>query len=161
MKNEQINENYEIAKATGEKLELYTEGNAYKCPHCDAVHTLSDYESSEHENEDGATVYACPNCGEDVDDYELEAVSVYDFFGDIFDTKYIINDNLELIGVKYCVAFGGPNVYIDTYEGAAVCYWGLQKGVYDLSSATIDAVNNMAEEFFTYQLEAKAHRRNY
>lgn len=46
------------------------------------------------------------------------------YFEDAFDVKFTIDQNGDIFGVKICVAFGGPNIYIDTNEKAVCGYWG-------------------------------------
>ena len=115
-RQEQTNkENREHCKNIADNLEMFAEGNAYKCPHCGEVHKMTAYEETEHENESGETCYTCPNCSEEIEESDLEAVSIYDYFtGDIYDIEYRIGSDRQYRSVSLMVACGGPNIYIDT-----------------------------------------------
>lgn len=77
-RQEQTNkENREHCKHIADNLELFADGNGYKCPHCGEVHEMTAYEETEHENESGETCYTCPNCSEEIEESELEAVLLY------------------------------------------------------------------------------------
>ena len=142
-------ENWEHCKSIAENLELYTEGNGYKCPHCGEVHEMTAYEESEHENENGETCYTCPNCSEEIEESELEAVSIYDFFNDdIYDLEYRIGSDRQYRSVRVMVACGGPNIYIDTARKAVLLYWWTDHAEYSLLSSTCEAIDQYFEELF-------------
>ena len=77
-------ENRNLCKSIAENIDMYVNGGGYKCPECGSVHPFDEYETSEHENEGGCTCYNCPNCGAEIEKSELEAVTIYDYFCDIF-----------------------------------------------------------------------------
>ena len=147
---EQLNqENWEHCKRIAENLELYTEGNGYKCPHCGEVHNMSEYEPTEHENEDGEIFYTCPNCSEEIEESELEAVSIYDYFdSDLYDIEYRIGSDHQYRSVRIMVACGGPNIYIDTAQKAVSLRWWSDSAEYPLLSSTCEAIDNYFEELF-------------
>lgn len=141
------NENFERCKHIADTLELYTDGNGYKCPHCERVHHWDEYD--EHENENGGTCYTCPNCGGDIEENELEAVSIYDYFNDdIYDIEYRVGGDRQYRSVSLMVACGGPNIYIDTKRRAVLLYWWTDFAEYPLTSSACDAVDNYFEELF-------------
>jgi predicted RNA-binding Zn-ribbon protein involved in translation (DUF1610 family) len=137
-------------KAIAEEIELYTNGSSYKCPHCEQIHSFDEYEQSEHENENGDTCYTCPNCGGDVDESELEAVSIYDYFADtdIYDIEYHIGSDKEYRSVVLMVACGGPNIYIDTATKNVELYWWTDRASYPLSLEAVNEIDNYFEELF-------------
>lgn len=143
------NENREHCKTITDRLELFTEGNGYKCPYCGEVHDFKEYEANEHENEEGETVYTCPNCSENIEENELEAVSIYDFFdSDIYDIEYRIGSDRQYRSVSIMVACGGPNIYIDTKRKAVLLYWWSDFAEYPLTSSTCEAIDSYFEELF-------------
>lgn len=149
MTQEQTNEeNRNHCKRIAEDLELYASGSAYKCPHCGEVHDMSDYEETEHENEDGCTCYTCPNCCEEIEEDDLEAVSLYDYFEDCLDIEYRVGSDKEYRSVSVMVTCGGPNIYIDTEEKAVLLYWWSDRARYYLSSDAVDAVDDWAREYW-------------
>lgn len=149
-KQEQINrENREHCKRIANTLELYTDRNGYKCPHCEQVHHFDEYKENEHENENGETCYTCPNCGGKIEESELEGVSVYDYFdSDIYDIEYRIGGDKQYRSVSLMVACGGPNIYIDTRKKAVLLYWWTDSAEYPLTSSAVDAVDSYFEKLF-------------
>lgn len=99
-------------------------------------------------NDDGETCYTCPNCGEEIEESELEAVSMYDYLADALDVEYIVNSNKEFQSVKICVAWGGPGIYIDTDKKAVCLYWWGDSAFYSMSSEAVEAVDEWAQEYF-------------
>lgn len=143
------NENYDTCKLIAEKIELYASGSAYKCSHCGEVHEMTAYEETEHENESGETCYTCPNCGEDIEASELEAVSIYDYFdSDIFDIEYRIDGNKQYKTVSVMIACGGPNIYIDTQRKAVILRWWTDSADYSLSFEACEAIDAFFEDTF-------------
>ena len=41
----------------------------------------------------------------------------------IMDTNYVLNYNLDFVGSQLMVAFGGPNIWIDTQHQQVKGYW--------------------------------------
>ena len=41
----------------------------------------------------------------------------------IMDTNYVLNYNLDYVGSQLLVAFGGPNIWIDTQHQQVKGYW--------------------------------------
>lgn len=144
-----MNENREHCKRIAEDLEAYANGDYYRCPHCERVHLMTEYEETEHENEDGETCYTCPNCGDEIVENELEACSVYDYFdGDIYDIEYCVGSDRKYRSVSIMVACGGPNIYIDTKRRAVLLYWWNESAEYPLTISTCDEIDAYFEELF-------------
>lgn len=73
---------------------------------------------------------------EDLDEKEREAydkaceeckgeIGVGAYLQDMYDTMYYMHGKDKLDGVKVCVAYGGPNIYINTYTGKVQgAWWG-------------------------------------
>ena len=47
----------------------------------------------------------------------------FDYLSDVLDIEYIVNGKREYIGARVLVAFGGPNIWIDTRKGLVEGYW--------------------------------------
>ena len=131
-----------MCEEIADELDEYAAGRAYKCPHCGEVISLED----EHENEDGDIVYKCPMCGEDFEEDDAEQLSIYDYFEDIYDIKYTIDDGGDYCAARIMVACGGPNIWIDTDAGAVVLRWWGDRAEYLLSSTAVEAVDDWARE---------------
>lgn len=140
-------ENRNHCKAIAEDIDLYVNGDGYKCPHCGCVHDFDDY-GDEHETVDGGICYTCPECGEDIDESELEALTIYDYFDDVFDIEYRIGSDKEYRSVCVMVACGGPNIYINTATKNVELYWWTDEASYPLSYEAVEQIDNYFEELF-------------
>jgi predicted RNA-binding Zn-ribbon protein involved in translation (DUF1610 family) len=143
-------ENRNRCKSIAEEIDMYVNGDGYKCPECGSVHPFDEYETSEHENEGGWTCYNCPNCGAEIEESELEAVSIYDYFADtdIYDIEYHIGSDKEYRSVVLMVACGGPNIYIDTASKLVRLHWWNDYADYPLDYDAVDAIDNYFVELF-------------
>ena len=68
------------------------------------------------------------HCGMDHEDYNADkddTINGFDYVSDVLDIEYTISSEGEYLGARLLVAFGGPNIWIDTrrqiVEGA---WWG-------------------------------------
>lgn len=77
-----------------------------------------------------------------------EQASMYDYLDENYGVKFVVDTDMEIRGCIITVAFGGPNVYIDTYEQLVEMYWGLSYACYPLTYKAIDAINDWAQEYF-------------
>lgn len=58
----------------------------------------------------------------DCSDYDEACAG--DYVKDVLDINYIINSDKSYKGAILLVAFGGPNIYIDTNQKQVQGYWG-------------------------------------
>ena len=49
------------------------------------------------------------------------------FMEDALDIQYIINQDKTYRGARILVAFGGPNIWVNTQDGTVDGYWGTDK----------------------------------
>ena len=54
------------------------------------------------------------------DDQEMSA---FDYLEDALDIEYIVNSKREYLGARVLVAFGGPNIWINTRTKKVEGYW--------------------------------------
>jgi hypothetical protein len=54
------------------------------------------------------------------DDQEMSA---FDYLQDALDIEYIVNSKREYLGARVLVAFGGPNIWINTKTKKVEGYW--------------------------------------
>ena len=84
--------------------------------------------------ENGARCESCTECGADLGDssvcpeceaHNYDRLSGFDYLADVLDINWILDSNREFKGARILVAFGGPNIWIDTdkqtVEGS---WWG-------------------------------------
>ena len=133
------NENRERCKAIADKREAIAEGRLYKCPDC------GEYV------EDNSLFCEC-GCQVDLignnETYPWEMVSFCDYFEDALDIDYITNSRKEYKACRIMVAFGGPNIYVNTWERKVELYWWTECESYSLSNDVCDAIDEWAEDYF-------------
>lgn len=52
-----------------------------------------------------------------------EIRDVYEYLEDVLDIEYIVNSKGEYLGARILVAFGGPNIWINTRTKQVEGYW--------------------------------------
>lgn len=134
----QQHENDRHCQRIAEELENYCAGTVYRCPECNEIFTAPE----------DCEVYRCPDCGHvaNIDEYEQQ--SIYDFLEDCLDIEYRMSSRHELRSVQIMVAFGGPNIYIDTGSNKVELYWWGDRASYPISSDAAEELDAWAEELF-------------
>lgn len=56
-------------------------------------------------------------------DDDGEAINAFDYLSEALDIEYTLNSSRECIGGRILVAFGGPNIWIDTRTSTVDGYW--------------------------------------
>jgi hypothetical protein len=85
------------------------------------------------------------NEGRDIDS-EGE-FSAFDYLQDALDIEYIVSSKREFLGARVLVAFGGPNIWINTRTNTVEGAWWS-----DRASATFDdnlGLNDALEELYS------------
>lgn len=133
-------ENRDSCKRISDELDAYAEGRVCRCPECGELHDLSD----------AGDAYKCPDCGEVSPVEAWETCGMWDYFdaGTVLDIDYIVNYRKEYKACRVLVAYGGPNIYIDTYSGAVEMYWWTDRADFPLSRSTMAQIDEWAEEYF-------------
>lgn len=60
----------------------------------------------------------CAKCKE-----EAAPQSAMDYLSDVLDIQYIVNGKREYLGARVLVAFGGPNIWVDTQKQLVEGHW--------------------------------------
>jgi hypothetical protein len=55
--------------------------------------------------------------------YEDEPMSALDYLQDALDIEYIVNSKGEYLGARVLVAFGGPNIWVNTRTSTVEGAW--------------------------------------
>ena len=67
-------------------------------------------------------VYIMPD-GKEIADNDLEIATIGDYFNDFYDIDYIVDSNKKYKACRVLVAFGGPNICIDTWMQRVLLSW--------------------------------------
>jgi len=129
-------ENYEHCKCIADELESLVNG--------DFVNV--DGEAVEvREDEDGDYIMVD---GERVDADDYDSYTLYDWFNDCLDIDYTVDSALDYRGVRVCVAWGGPSIYIDTMQKKVLLYWWTDYAEYDLASEVVEEIDAVFAEYY-------------
>jgi hypothetical protein len=52
-----------------------------------------------------------------------EYMSAFDYLQDALDIEYIVNKDRDYLGARVLVAFGGPNIWVNTRTKTVEGYW--------------------------------------
>jgi hypothetical protein len=82
----------------------------------------------------------------------------YDYLSDALDFRWIVQNDLEFIGARVLVAFGGPNIWIDTTTQKVEGYWW---GDYAEASYHKDpmGLNDAVEDLYRSRLDEAKRRK--
>lgn len=122
------------------ELDAIASGSLIRCPECGEIVSIPYAEGEDIELDCG--------CRIDIDDLDdLDEVSMWDYFEDrIYDIKYTISGDLDYVGAQIMIAFGGPNIYINTNNKRVELYWWGDTAYATLSSDAIDAIDAYFED---------------
>lgn len=129
-------EQFEIAKRTALEIEDCYNGKIYKCPGCGQFIDC-----------DGEEKIKCHCCGESFDVCDAEQLYLYDYFDDALDIEYRIGADRQYRSVQVCIAWGGPNIYIDTDTKCVEVYWG-NHASFQLNIDVIIEIDSIFEEIY-------------
>ena len=137
------NENFDHCKRIGMEIEKVISGGFYRCPECGEIVEWNN----DNYNDDDCT-YLCSECGKTVDESDLEPVDLLDYFSDVLDIEYRIGSDKQYRSVRLMVAYGGPNIYIDTASGSVELYWWTERASFRLNDDAVEAIDRTFEELF-------------
>ena len=134
-------ENRETCRRIAEVLDKIAAGELYYCSKCGNIVNLEF-------NEEG--IAECPDCGTEIQEDDAEQACMYHYFesDDIYDIEYRISASGDLRSVRYMIACGGPNIYIDTGTGSVNLFWWSDRAEYPLSREAIQQIDEMAEDLY-------------
>lgn len=132
------------------ELDALASGDMIRCPECGEVVSLP-YEEGEGIKLDCGCEVNIDNL-DDLDD--LDEMSIYDYFENhIYDIEYTISGDFDYRGVRVMIAFGGPNIYINTNNKRVELYWGFGRAEAVLSDRAADAIDAYFEDGYSMQRE--------
>ena len=132
-------ENRSHCKHIAQTVEAYANGEYFRCPECGEEY---------HTPENLGDKFKCPHCGEVIEFNDLEFLGIWDYMSDILDIDYVVSRDREYRSCKILVAWGGPNIYIETASAMVKLYWWTEYAEYPLSYEARDAIDEWAEEYW-------------
>nr|DAI40817.1 MAG TPA: TFIIB-TERMINAL DOMAIN, TFIIB, TRANSCRIPTION INITIATION [Caudoviricetes sp.]DAJ55848.1 MAG TPA: TFIIB-TERMINAL DOMAIN, TFIIB, TRANSCRIPTION INITIATION [Caudoviricetes sp.] len=122
------------------ELDAFANSNMIRCPECGEIVSLP--------YEEGEGVELDCGCKVGIDDLDdLDEVNLWDYFEDCpLDIEYTINSDLDYVGARIMIAFGGPNIYINTNNKRVELYWGFSRAEAALSDHAVEAIDAYFED---------------
>ena len=122
------------------------ETNARNREHCKSIADMLDliacgdlYRDEDGEEHDASDLEDIPE--------DWEQVTMYDYLDDVYNTRYVLDGNLEYVAVRLMVACGGPNIWIDTESCRVELYWWGDRASYPLTSSAVSEIDAFASEW--------------
>jgi hypothetical protein len=94
-------------------------------------------------------------------EYETESeegCNAYDYLSSALDFQWIVQNDLAFIGARILVAFGGPNVWIDTNKKKVEGYWWGDYAFADYSEDSL-GLQECVEELYQSRLDEAKRRK--
>lgn len=115
-----------------------------------ARETIAEAVNARRDWDDIADVFRCPECGAvtSVDDWET--LSLWEYFDDAFDVEFRVCGRARdaLRSVCVMVAYGGPNIYVDTASKSVELYWWSERASYPISYEAAEIIDDWAAEYW-------------
>ena len=106
--------------------------------------------------ENGARCESCVDCGADLgkssfcpecEAHNPDTLSGFDYIADALDINWILDSAREFKGARILVAFGGPNIWIDTDKQTVEGTWWNESFTVSYSNDEMDIKGACAELF--------------
>lgn len=135
-------ENFDHCKHIAKELDAYVNGEVRRCPDCG--------EEIRRDWDEVGDAFKCPSCGEIGDPDDWETLGLWDFLEDVYDIEYRVTGRARdaLRSVCVMVAYGGPNIYLDTESKNVELYWWGARAWYPMSYEAVAALDEWAEEMW-------------
>ena len=91
--------------------------------------------------------YIMPD-GEAIFEGDLEVATIGDYFDDFLDVDYIVGSDKKYKACRVLVAFGGPNIYIDTLEKQVQLFWWSDTAIADIPEDLCMAIDEFFETIY-------------
>jgi hypothetical protein len=107
---------------------------------CDIDGTYRIWNSEKYEVFDGKAFETEEEAKAYLDASEGESIDGLDYLSDVLDIEYVVSSKKEYLGARVLVAFGGPNIWINTRTKQVEGYWWGDKSIqsYNDDSLNLD-----------------------
>ena len=92
-------------------------------------------------------IYIMPD-GEQIAFEDLEIADIGDYFDDFYDVDYVIGGDKHYKACRVLVAFGGPNIYIDTWEKQVQLFWWSDTATVDIPEDLCMVIDDFFEVLY-------------
>ena len=149
-----MSKNKKMVKAIVEDMEKYASGDFF-------IYNGELFPIDENEfcKNEGCTIqqenvcgdihlfYIMPD-GEAIFEGDIEIATIGDYFDDFYDIDYVIGSDKHYKACRVLVAFGGPNIYIDTWEKEVQLFWWSDTAIADIPDELCAAIDDFFETIY-------------
>jgi len=92
-------------------------------------------------------------CGMDAEEHganKNDIISGFDYLSDVLDIEYITDSKKQYLGARVLVAFGGPNIWINTRTKNVEGYWWQDSSIQSFHDDAM-GLDDALEELFNCQ----------
>jgi hypothetical protein len=82
-----------------------------------------------------------------LESHEGVAVSAYDYLQDVLDIEYVVGSDKRYLGARVLVAFGGPNIWINTRTKQVEGFWWGDSAIVSYNRDEMD-LDSALEDFY-------------
>ena len=141
-----MKENQDQVNYIAQTMEDILSGHIKRCPECEELLNMMEYEV-EHEPDEGEETIKCLQCGH-VDNWQEFDADLYDYLADNYGISYTVNGNKEYQSVRLTIAYGGPNIFVDTSDRWVSLYWWSHEAHASISKEVSDEIDDIFEELY-------------
>ena len=91
--------------------------------------------------------YVMPD-GEKIFEGDIEIATISDYFSDFYDVDFVVGSDKKYKACRVLVAFGGPNIYIDTWKKQVQLYWWSDTATADIPEELCEQIDEFFEEIY-------------
>ena len=87
-----------------------------------------------------------------------EGCNAFDYLEDALDFRWITSNEMEFLGARILVAFGGPNIWIDTFRKEVEGFWWGSYAKAEIHSDPM-GLNDALEDLYRSRLDEARRRK--
>lgn len=87
----------------------------------------------------------------EIEDFDHQA-DFWDYLADNYNERYILDGDGHIVGARFEVACGGPNIWVDAYEKEVQLYWGSSEATAGLSTDCCDKIIEFAIDYHRFRV---------
>ena len=86
--------------------------------------------------------------GEAIFEGDIEIATIGDYFSDFYDVDFVVGSDKHYKACRVLVAFGGPNIYINTWDEQVQLEWWSEKAIADIPEGLCMAIDEFFETLY-------------
>ena len=79
---------------------------------------------------------------------DIEIATIGDYFSDFYDVNYVVDSDKKYKACRVLVAYGGPNIYIDTWDRQVQLEWWGEHAETEIPTSVCSAIDEFFEMLY-------------